>query len=131
MSIRQERLNHQIRDEISQILTRGEVKDPRLGLVSVNEVRLSRDLRYAKVFISAYGDPEETEQSLQIVQNAQGYIRRLLGQRLRVRHVPELTFLKDTSLEEGLRMDALLSSLPEFQREEEEPLSGDSTEEHE
>ena len=132
MSIRQERLNHQIRDEISQILTRGELKDPRLGFVSVNDVRLSKDVRYAKVYISAYGEVEESELSVQIVQNAQGYIRRLLGQRLRVRHVPELTFLKDTSIEEGLRMDALLSNLPEFQGDENEQVeSHDQYEESE
>ncbi len=119
MSIRQERLGHQVRDEISQILTRGEVKDPRLGFVTVNEVKLTRDLRYAKVYISVFGEEGEAETSFHILQKAQGYIRKLLGQRLRVRHTPELTFFMDNSLQEGMRMDALLRSLPEFAEDNE------------
>jgi phosphoesterase RecJ-like protein len=117
---RTERVAHQIRDEISRYLQRGLLKDPRIGFVTISGVRVSRDLRYAKVFFSVFGEDQEAEDTLAALQRAQGFLRRKLGKDFRIRRVPELTFILDSSIETGVHIANVIQQLPEFQEEEDD-----------
>ncbi|MGM0481259.1 MAG: 30S ribosome-binding factor RbfA [Pseudomonadota bacterium] len=105
---RTERVRHQLQREIAVILQR-EVKDPRVSMVTVSDVEVSRDLAYAKVFVTFFNDDEdETKQAVKILNDASGFIRSLLGKRIKARVVPELKFHHDPSLNEGMRMSQLV-----------------------
>lgn len=110
MSERAVRLREEIKREVSVIIQR-QVKDPRLGMVSVTDVDLSRDFSYCKIFVSILGDENQREQSLAGLRRATGFIRSELGKRLRVRHVPEISFSYDASLEHGARINAILKEI--------------------
>lgn len=120
MSKRTERLAQQLRSEISQLIQRGELKDPRIGFLTITGVRVGKNLDSARIYVSVYGTPEEGEQTIQALQRAQGFIRRQLGKLLRLRQIPEMTFLLDNSIEEGIRVNRLIDSLPEFQSEDDQ-----------
>jgi ribosome-binding factor A len=105
---RPQRLGHQLRSEISEFIQRGLVKDPRVGFVSISSVRISKDLSYAKVFVSVFGSEQEGQSSIKALENASGFIRHHLGKRLHIRRIPELIFLQDTSIEEGVRITQLI-----------------------
>ncbi len=107
---RPQRLALQIQEEISYILSRHS-KDRRIGFVTVTGVQLSPDLRHAKVFISVMGNEKEKKTNMEALEHAAGWIRHELGQRIRVRFLPEITFLQDTSQEYGERIDQLLDEL--------------------
>ncbi len=104
------RLSRQIKREIASILAR-EVKDPRLGFVSVVRVRLSQDGSHARVYYSTLGSSEEREESCAAMESSKPYIRRLLADRIRMRHVPELHLVHDHSIEEGERVLRIIRSL--------------------
>lgn len=105
---RTERVGQQYQREIALILQR-EVKDPRVTMVTVSDVEVSRDLAYAKVFVTFFHDDEQqTKQALKVLNDASGFIRSLLGKRVRARIVPELKFVHDGSLNEGIRMSRLV-----------------------
>jgi ribosome-binding factor A len=110
MAERLGRLSEEIKREVSSILAR-DVKDPRLGMVSITDVSVSRDLSWAKVYFSQLGSAEEREKTLEGLNRAKGFVRTELSKRLRVRHTPEIIFQFDPSLEEGAKMDALLKTL--------------------
>lgn len=114
-----ERINELIRDELSDII-RKEVKDPRLGWVTVTRARISGDLRHVKVYISVLGNDAARVASMEVLQGATGFLRRHLGGRIQLRHTPELTFRYDPSIEEGIRLDQLLNRVTE----EESPRRG-------
>jgi ribosome-binding factor A len=109
---RTDRGAQQIQKEIAVILQR-EIKDPRLGFVTVSAVEVSRDLSYAKIFVTVLNtsDEDKTKQSVQILNDATGYIRSILGKRIRARIMPELKFVVDTSLLEGMRISNLVDSV--------------------
>ena len=109
---RPHRLGGQIQAEISEIIQR-RLKDPRLGFVTVTRVRLTADLRIATVYVSVMGEPEEIEKNVLCLQGASNYIRSLLGERLRVKHLPELRFRYDDSGVKGARIEELLKDLRE------------------
>ena len=92
------------------MLTRG-LKDRRVGFVTVTGVRMSSDLKYARVFISPMGSEEEKQESLEALRHASGWVRHELGQRIRTRFVPEIEFLIDTSQEYGDHIDSLLAEI--------------------
>ncbi len=109
MNRRIERVNHLIRQEISELLQR-QVKDPRLsGFITVIRVSTSSDLSHAKVFISVMGDEEEKKEALQALTVASGFFRRELSRRLRLRRFPELSFHRDDSIDEGAHVLQLIS----------------------
>ena len=89
MSQRNQRLSEEIRRELSDIIQR-EVKDPRLGFLSITTVELSRDFSHAKVFVSVYGDEQERNKTLEGLTKAAGFIRTELGKRIRIRHTQNL-----------------------------------------
>lgn len=109
---RTDRVGQQIQKEVALILQR-EIKDPRLGMITVSAVEVSRDLSYAKVFITTLNDHDEEKSKLimKILGEAQGFVRSLLGKRIRARIVPEIKFVMDTSLLEGMRISNLVDQV--------------------
>lgn len=109
---RPQRVGHELQKEIAIILQR-EIKDPRLGMVTVSGVELSRDLSYGKVFVTFLNDsdPEVITQGLKVLNDATGYIRSLVGKAMQLRIIPELKFFYDESLVEGMRMSNLVSQV--------------------
>ncbi|MBQ4838897.1 MULTISPECIES: 30S ribosome-binding factor RbfA [Pseudoalteromonas] len=109
---RTDRVAQQIQKEIAVILQR-EIKDPRLGMVTVSAVEVSRDLSYAKIFVTVLNSKsdEDTKQNLAIMNDATGYIRSILGKRIRARIMPELKFVLDNSLMEGMRISNLVDEV--------------------
>jgi len=105
------RVNDLIRKEISELLMR-EIRDPRLGgLLSVTEVDTSPDLRHAKVFVSVMGSEEEKRGVEEGLAAASGFLRRSLGERLSLRHIPQLDFQRDESIERGSRLLELIKEV--------------------
>jgi len=103
------RVGELLKEEISQIVLR-EMKDPRIGFVSVTDVEVSGDLRHAKVFISVYGTDKETMEGLQ---QAQGFVRKLVGERVKIHHTPEIIFRYDDSIENGVHISEIIKDLKE------------------
>ncbi len=106
---RTRRVGEQIQRELAG-LVHAEIKDPRLGMVSISGVTVSRDLAHAKVYVSVLGDEAAVTASLRVLNNAAGFLRRRLGRQMRIRAVPRLRFYFDQSIEEGARMDALINA---------------------
>jgi len=96
-----------MRGEISEILLK-ELKDPRIGFVTITKVAVTDDLRQAKVYYSVFGGEKEKGDSFQGLESATGYIKRELGRRMRLKYMPEITFLFDDSLEYGAHIEELL-----------------------
>ncbi|NDJ56219.1 30S ribosome-binding factor RbfA [Enterobacteriaceae bacterium 4M9] len=116
---RAQRVGQEMQKEIALILQR-EIKDPRLGLMTtVSGVEMSRDLAYAKVYVTFLNDGDEAaiNEGLKALRDAAGYIRTLIGKAMRLRIVPELTFFYDNSLVEGMRMSNLVSSVVKHDEE--------------
>jgi ribosome-binding factor A len=109
---RTRRLALQIQQEIGMMLFKN-VKDRRIGLVTVTGVELSPDLRHARVFVSVMGGADEKRESLEALNHASGWIRRELGQRIRMKFLPEIVFRADNSQEYGERIDRLLDEIRE------------------
>jgi len=105
---RTRRVGEQIQRELAELI-RDEIKDPRIGMVSVTAVIVSRDLSHAKVYVSVLGNAEQTDASVSVLSNAAGFLRHKLGKILHIRVIPELRFYLDRSLEEGARMGALIN----------------------
>ena len=114
---RSTRVAEQLRREIGQLLRRS-VKDPRAQGANVTDVEVSKDVSYARVYFSQLEDsPEQVKETEQVLNRAAGFLRRELGQIMRMRHVPELKFIYDHSIAEGARMDALISAARERDRQ--------------
>ncbi len=111
-SRRSQRLALQIQEEISNILFRN-LKDPRIGLVTVTGVDLSPDLRYAKIYVTSLESEDKKKENLAILNHAAGWIRHELGQRIRMKFLPELSFHTDFSADYGERIDKLLDQIKE------------------
>lgn len=110
MSNRHSRITEDIKRAVSDIVS-SQVKDPRLGMVSITDVELSRDYSVAKVFFSVLGDDKAVQDSLTGLNNAKGFIRTELARRVRMRHTPEIAFVYDESIERGARINAILRGL--------------------
>jgi ribosome-binding factor A len=106
---RTRRVGEQMQRELAGLLQE-ELKDPRLGMISVSGVEVSRDLAHARVYISVLGGEESVSETLGILNKAAGFLRHQLGQRMRLRVIPQLRFLYDASLADGARMDALIAA---------------------
>ena len=104
------RFGEQIQKEVSSLLVKG-VKDPRIEFVTITSVDLTKDLRIAKVYYTVMGTQEQIDGAGNALKKAVPFFRRELGKRLRARHVPDLTFLYDASLEYGNRIESILSEI--------------------
>lgn len=104
---RTDRVSQEIQKEVAMIIQR-EVKDPRLGMVTVNAVEITRDLAYAKIFVTFFTlEGQSDKESAAVLNDAAGYIRTLLAKRIKARIMPELRFVFDQSMSEGVRMTNL------------------------
>jgi ribosome-binding factor A len=112
---RLDRVNQLIKEEISTLLQR-ELKDPRLGFVTVTEVETSKDLRVAKVFVSVLGDEQKWTSSLAALTSARGFVRNWLRQNLDLRITPEIDFRPDRSMEHAARIQSLLKQVKDEER---------------
>jgi ribosome-binding factor A len=103
---RSQRIAQQIQQKLSELIRR-ELRDPRLGMVTLTEVRVSKDLSYAKVFFSVLG--AQPQQAQEILEAAAPMLRGPLGRALGIRHSPELRFVQDELIESGARLSALIN----------------------
>ena len=110
MPYRTDKLSHAFRQEISAILLR-ELRDRVPGLPTITQVKVSQDLSLARVYVSVFGAPELQRETLAQLSEQAGFIRRLLGQRLRIRKIPELRFVFDETLEHGARMMQIFAEI--------------------
>ena len=110
MTRRTERINDQLREEISDLLQR-ELKDPRLGFVTVTEVDVTPDLKYAKVYVSVLGHDAQWTASFQALDSARGFVWSWLRRHLDLRVTPEITFRPDRSMEHAAHIQSLLAEL--------------------
>jgi len=119
MSKRRARLNEQLRRELSELI-RTQVRDPRVGLVTITGVDIAADLGSARVYVRVVGGSEEMQRSLEGLEAAASFLRTALGRILHVRRVPELRFREDRSYEGAARIEHVLSEvLPEDEPEDE------------
>ncbi len=105
--LRIEKLQELIKQEMSKMLLT-DLKDPRIGFVTVTDVEMTGDLRTAKIYVSVMGGEEQVKSSFEGLQSALGFIRREIGQRIRLRFTPEISFSPDTSLDYGDHIQKLL-----------------------
>jgi ribosome-binding factor A len=124
MSQRTDRLDSQIRQELMELLQR-EMKDPRLGFATITRVETARDLGHARVWVSVLGNELERERTMGALRVATPWLRRRLGERLSLRHVPELTVREDDSIASG---DRVLQIIQELSGEATEPPPDDAEE---
>lgn len=110
MSHRPERMAEAIKKEVADLL-RNEIKDPRVGFVTITGVDVTKDLSYAKIFVSVMGKDDQRTETLNALQKAAGYMRSEIGRRIKVRHAPELIFKLDTSLDHGSRIMEILHGI--------------------
>jgi ribosome-binding factor A len=112
-SHRPARVGDQIRQELSELLARGEVHDPGIGFITLTRVQMSPDLQLARVFYTSLGDPNARRETAKALARATPFLRRQIGSRLRLRRVPELDFRFDQSIEHQDRIEQILRDLHE------------------
>ena len=108
--LRVRKMQEFIKQEVSSMLHR-EVKDPRLGFVTVTGVHLTGDLREATVYVSLFGSEKEKKESMTALEMATGFIRRELGKRLKIYYTPQISFEQDTSLDYGMHIEGLIKQI--------------------
>ncbi len=110
-SVKYSRMNEEVQREISKILSR-EIKDPRIApMTSVVSCEVTPDLKFAKVFVSVYGDEQAKADTAAGLKNAAPYIRTMLAKNLNLRNTPELTFIVDDSIEYGVNMSRRIAQI--------------------
>jgi len=107
---RPERVQEALRQEISRIV-HDEIKDPRLGFITITKVELTKDLRYAKIFFSVLGEMKDKELALKGLNSAKGYVRGLIADRIKLRVVPDIVFKIDESMEHTKEIYDLLDRI--------------------
>ncbi|MED4603494.1 30S ribosome-binding factor RbfA [Paenibacillus validus] len=110
--IRVGRVGEQIKKEISQII-QSELKDPRIGFITVTGVDVTNDFSQAKVYLSVLGSDEQKQETLKALGRSSGFIRAELGKRIRMRKIPELLFKFDASIDYGSKIESLLHQINE------------------
>src|SRR6058998_1674642 len=108
MSGRMRRVNEAVREVVSEGL--GDLKDPRIGFVTVTAVQTSPDLRHARVFVSVLGNDHEREETLAGLQHAHGLLQAEVARVMHMKRTPELKFVYDETVEKGMRINELLES---------------------
>ncbi len=134
---RMERLNVLLRDEISNLILRGEIRDPRVTgrkggtaartelapFLSINRVEVSQDLSYAKIYVSSFASDAMLEKGVDGLNNAAGFIQSTIAKKLRIRKFPKFTFVVDSGMKDGFRMIQKLNALEEESKAFEESES--------
>lgn len=104
---RMRRVDEAVRQVLSDAVAQG-LKDPRVGFVTVTDVKTTPDLRQARVFVSVLGTPAEREASIEGLRSAHGYLQRMVASELRLKHTPTLEFVSDDTAERAMRIERLL-----------------------
>jgi len=123
---RSERVAGTLRRELAQLIQK-EVKDPEVGFVSLSDVEVSRDISHAKIYVTVF-EADKAAASIKALNKAAGYLRKRLGQEMRIRSVPELHFEHDASVETGLQMDSLIEAAVASDRHEPGDVEQDAEE---
>src|SRR5918997_809769 len=116
VSDRMRRVNAAVREVLAEAV--GELRDPRIGFVTVTDVKTSRDLRHARVFVSVLGSETKREKTLAGLEAAHGVLQARIAQELRLKRTPQLAFEYDPSVERGVRMSHLIDELAPGPEEE-------------
>jgi ribosome-binding factor A len=109
MTERMRRVNEAIRETLAEAV--GELKDPRIGFVTITAVKTSPDLRQARVYVSVLGNERKREKTLEGLQSAHGVLQSTLADELRMKRTPQITFEYDPTVEQGMRMSQLIDEL--------------------
>jgi len=117
MTARQEKIQELLREEISDILRR-ELKDPRLGFITVTGAEITADLRHAKVFVSVMGSDAERAGNMAILKKAEHFVRQAFARRVKMKVLPEIEFRPDTSIDQGVRIFELLEQIKRDEEKE-------------
>lgn len=107
------RINEEIKKDVSNTI-RNKIKDPRLtAMVSVTDVEVTKDLSYAKVFVSIFGSEEQKSETLKILKSSTGFIRKEIGRNVKLRHIPEVIIELDTTLDKASHLESLFQKIKE------------------
>src|SRR5262245_2288422 len=110
---RPDRVGDQIRQELSEMLTRGDIHDPGIGFITLTRVTVTADLQLARIFYTSLGDEKARKETSKALDRATPYMRRQIGGRLRLRRVPEFEFRFDHSIEHQDRIEQIIRDLHE------------------
>jgi len=128
---RPDRVGDQIRQELSEILSRGEVHDPGIGFITLTRVQVTPDLQLARVFYTSLGDEKARKETSRALQRANGFFRRQVGARLQLRRVPELEFRFDESIANQDRIEQILRDIHEEDAQRSRPeATGSRADDH-
>ena len=119
MTQRTARVAKNIKEELAWMLEKGEIKDPRIGFVTITAVKVSTDLRECRVYFSLLGSKHERSEATKGLESASGFIRTELGRRLRLKHAPEVEFKYDETVEASARISKVLYEIHEREAKEE------------
>ncbi|KFZ36973.1 ribosome-binding factor A [Shewanella mangrovi] len=126
---RTRRIGQQLQQELALVLQR-DMKDPRIGMVTVNDVEVSRDLSFAKVYVTLFEeDPQVINDKMAALMKAAPYVRTLVAGRMKLRVMPELKFVYDASLVEGMRMSNLVSQVISSDKAKQEQFGAEAEDE--
>ncbi len=114
MSIRTEQVKSLLKTEISDIIRR-QINDPRIGFITITDAEVTADLHYAKVYVSVFGSEEEKKKTFDALHSASGFIRNEFGSRVKMKVIPEITFVPDLAIEHGARMFELFELIKKEQ----------------
>ena len=117
---RSRRVADLVRQVVSDVILH-ELRDPRVGVVTVTEVRLPSDLKDARVFVSCLGGADARDAAVDALNHATPYLRRAVGRKVRLKYVPQLTFVADTTLDRGERLETLLQKIRDERPAEPDP----------
>jgi ribosome-binding factor A len=109
---RRGRIDHEIQRALAKIIAE-EVKDPRLGFVTVTRAEITGDMKHCKVFVSIIGDRHAARQSMEALNSARGFLRGELGNEIELRHTPELVFVEDRTTEKAIELSQTLRKVVE------------------
>jgi ribosome-binding factor A len=109
-SDRMRRVNEAIREVIGDVIA-SDLKDPRVGFVTVTDVRTSPDLSHARVYVSVLGEPDARAATMDGLRSAHGYLQRRIAEQLRLKRTPSLDFVYDDTAERAMRLDALIDEV--------------------
>ncbi len=117
-----DRVREQIQHEVSKII-QYELKDPRVGMVTVTNAEVSSDFRYAKIYYTVYGDEQQRRATQEGLESATPFIRTQIGQRIRLRYTPEISFVFDKGMEKAMHVYDLLAQIEAENKEKEKGQS--------
>lgn len=109
---RAERIRALVKEELASFISKG-LRDPRIGFVTITDVQMSDDLKYAKVFYSVLGTVEKKEETQKALEQARGLLQRHIADNLKLRFTPRLSFVIDHSLDEGMKIDGIIRKIHE------------------